>query len=73
MHDMVVRNGTIVNHDEAYRADLGIDSGRFTAVYQPGTAPGAQTDVDASGLLVFPGFIDPHVHIGYPDRDWQAG
>ncbi len=71
MHDLVICGGVVVNHDEMYGADIGVDDGRFSAIYQPGKAPASRQRVDAAGLFVFPGFIDPHVHIGYPDRDWQ--
>lgn len=71
MHEAVIRGGMIVNHDEMYPADVGVDQGRFTGIYPPGKAPEAERSVNAEGLLVFPGFIDPHVHIGYPDRDWE--
>lgn len=71
MHELVIRGGVLVNHDDMYRADIAVDSGCFSAIYQPGKAPASLQDIDAAGLFVFPGFIDPHVHIGYPDRDWQ--
>src|SRR3712207_5620999 len=32
------------------------------AIAAPGEAFGAEEEIDATGLLVFPGFIDPHVH-----------
>lgn len=71
MHDLVIRGGTLVGPDEVYAADIAADGGRFSAIYQPGCAPESACTLDASGLFVLPGLIDPHVHIGYPDRDWR--
>lgn len=47
-----------------FRADIGITDGRIALVAEPGTAIDAEATIDASGLHVFPGVIDPHAHIG---------
>jgi len=65
---MIVRNGMVafLGHDDFDRADLRIEDGRFTGIAQGlEPAPGEEV-VDASGLLVFPGAIDPHVHFDEP-------
>ena len=59
-HDLVIRNGTVVFPWGIAAADLGIAGGRIAAI---GSAvrDGAET-IDARGLHVLPGIIDPHVH-----------
>ena len=66
MHDMVIRNGTIVDGTgaAAFTGDIAIDGGRISAV---ATAAGSKIgpgreEVDATGLHVTPGFVDIHTH-----------
>ncbi|MBI2766701.1 MAG: amidohydrolase family protein [Chloroflexi bacterium] len=62
MHDLVIRNGAIVDGTGAPRfiGDVAIDAGTISAV---GTVEdrGAR-EIDAAGLLVTPGFVDIHTH-----------
>ncbi len=62
MHDMVIRNGTIVDGTGAapFTGDVAIDGGRITAVGTI-TAEGRE-EIDATGLHVTPGFVDIHTH-----------
>ena len=64
-YELLVKNGTLVRPGaEPEPADLAADRGRIVAVERPGRlADGART-IDASGLHVMPGAIDPHVHLG---------
>ncbi len=62
MLDYVIRNGLVVDGtgSPGARADVGIRDGRIAAVGtldEPGT-----TELDAEGLVVAPGIIDPHTH-----------
>ena len=57
----LIRGGTVCTPDGMQQADLLVDNGCITAVGEGLTAPGAQ-EVDATGLLVMPGFIDIHTH-----------
>jgi len=62
MYDLVVRNGVVVDGTGAprYRADIAISDGRIVAI---GNVDGpAKRTIDAEGLVVSPGFIDPHTH-----------
>ncbi len=62
MHDMVIRGGTIVDGSggEPFTGDVAIDGGRITAV---GTVPArGREEIDATGMLVTPGFVDIHTH-----------
>src|SRR3989440_8790876 len=62
MLDLLIRNGLLVDGTGApgRRADVGIGSGRITGIGQ--LADSAQKTIDASDLVVAPGFIDPHTH-----------
>lgn len=61
--DVLIRNGIIVDGsgNPWYAADVGIEGERITRIGDLGNA-GAETVIDASGLVVAPGFIDPHTH-----------
>lgn len=61
--DLAVRGGVLVGADQAVRADLGVRQGRVVAV---GEVPTAAEEVDARGLWVLPGLVDPHVHFRDP-------
>jgi N-acyl-D-aspartate/D-glutamate deacylase len=62
MHDLVVRNGTVVDGTGAARrqVDVAIDDGLITAL-EP-KAGLARREVNAEGLLVTPGWVDIHTH-----------
>lgn len=59
---LLIRHGTVVTTTGSMAADILCHDGRIAALLAPGEAATADEHVDASGLLVFPGFIDPHVH-----------
>jgi cytosine/adenosine deaminase-related metal-dependent hydrolase len=66
---LLIRGGTAVDTDpvSARRADVLVEDGRI-AVVAPGiAAPDGAEVVDATGMLVLPGFVDTHRHT------WQAG
>lgn len=62
MHDLVLRGGTLVDGTgaKARTGDLAIDGDRIVQV--GGKAGAGRRDVDASGLLVAPGWVDVHTH-----------
>src|SRR5450756_72648 len=62
MHDIVIRNGKVVDGTGAppVRADIAIEGDRITKV---GAVPDrGKREIDASGRIVTPGFVDIHTH-----------
>ncbi|HXG23895.1 MAG TPA: amidohydrolase family protein, partial [Chthonomonadales bacterium] len=61
-YDIVIRNGTIVDGTGGprYRADIAVAGGKIAAIGK--VTDGARKMIDASGLIVAPGFVDPHTH-----------
>ena len=70
--DLVVHGGSVVTSRDVSLADIAITGGRITAVRPDLEAAGAEV-IDASGLHIFPGGIDSHVHFNEPGRtDWET-
>ncbi|MGF7033198.1 dihydropyrimidinase [Paenibacillus mucilaginosus] len=61
----LIRGGTIVTASDTYRADLLLRDGRIAAIGVGLPAEGAEV-VDAAGLYVMPGGVDPHTHLDMP-------
>ena len=64
-YDLLITNGTVVDGTGAarYRADIGVAQGRIAEIAPTGTLnENAPCVIDASDLIVAPGFIDPHTH-----------
>ncbi|MFZ4432452.1 MAG: N-acyl-D-amino-acid deacylase family protein [Microthrixaceae bacterium] len=64
MHDVVVRNGLVVDGTGAPAAhgDVAIDGETIVEVTAPGRAGRARHEIDADGRLVTPGWVDVHTH-----------
>lgn len=62
MHDLVIRNGTIVDGSGAPRfvADVAVDGGLITAIGP--NLPKGKEEIDAAGKIVAPGWVDIHTH-----------
>src|ERR1700693_1559873 len=64
---LLIRNADIITADSRQHGDIYVEDELITRIGKNLDAPPPGTEViDASGKLVFPGFIDPHVHIYLP-------
>ena len=61
-YDVLIKNGTVVDGTGAPRqqADVAITGGKVAAIGK--ITDGAKRVIDASDLIVSPGFVDPHTH-----------
>ena len=62
MHDLAIRGGTVLDGSggEPFTGDIAVEGGHIVSV--GGRTGPARRDVDASGALVTPGFVDVHTH-----------
>lgn len=65
MYDLILKNGTLVNHDGITKRDVGVINGQIS---QLGNLDGAKADkvIDCSSLHILPGVIDSQVHLREP-------
>jgi dihydropyrimidinase len=63
---LLIRNADIVTADSRMRGDVYAEDEIITRIGPNLDAPPDAEVIDASGKLLFPGFIDPHVHIYLP-------
>src|SRR5262252_10956492 len=71
MSELVIRDGTVVTPESVRKADIAIEAGIIQAI-EP-ELPGAVEEINATGLHVFPGLIDVHVHFNEPGHtDWEG-
>src|SRR5580658_5165130 len=63
---LLIRNADIVTADSRVRGDMYAEGETITRIGAGLAAPPDTEIIDATGKLVFPGFIDPHVHIYLP-------
>ena len=60
---LLVRGGTVVNAETTARADVLCENGKIVQVAENIAPPTGAQVVDAGGMLVMPGGIDPHTHM----------
>lgn len=63
---LLIKNGEIVTADRQYKADMLIEGETISLIGENLIAPDDAEVIDAAGKYVFPGFIDPHVHVHLP-------
>ena len=61
-YDLVIKNGTVIDGTGAFRrrADVAVNDGKVAEIGK--VTGGATETIDASDLIVSPGFVDPHTH-----------
>jgi len=63
MLDLLIKSGLIVDGQTAIKGSIGIAGSRIVGRYAEGEAlPASREEIDARGLLIMPGVVDPHVH-----------
>ena len=68
--DLIIRGGTVVTPDGGRQTDIGVADGKIVSMGAHGTA---RAEIDCTGLHIFPGLIDSHVHFNEPGRtDWEG-
>jgi len=69
---LAIRGGRVVADEGERDADVIVDGERIDSIVEPG-AGSADQEIDARGLLVFPGVVDAHVHFNEPGREeWEG-
>ncbi len=63
---LLIKNGEIITADSRYQADILCEGETITRIDRNLAVPAGAEVIDATGQYVFPGFIDPHVHIYLP-------
>jgi len=63
---VLIKNGTIVNADQSFQADVLCADGKIQEIGNNISAPSGAEVVDAAGQYVMPGGIDPHTHMQLP-------
>jgi dihydropyrimidinase len=63
---LLIKNGEIITANKRYVADILCEGETITRIGRGLKAPAGAEVIDARGKYVFPGFIDPHVHIYLP-------
>jgi dihydropyrimidinase len=66
MTTLLVRGGTVVTADDSVRSDVLCRDGKIVAIEPNMQVPTGTEIVDAGGMLVMPGGIDPHTHMELP-------
>ena len=64
--NILIRGGTVVNADRAFRADVLCEGDRIVAIGPEVAAPPGAHVIDAGGQYVMPGGIDTHTHMQLP-------
>jgi dihydropyrimidinase len=62
MHDLVIINGTCVTPQGTTEMDIGVNDGQIVQLATSNNEIEGHYKINATGKLVFPGFIDAHVH-----------
>lgn len=65
---IVVRNGNVLTADGWAQVDVLIRDGQIAAI---GSGLEGDSQIDASGCLVGPGFVDLHTHLREPGQTWK--
>jgi len=72
----LIKNGTVVNSNLSMKYDVLIENEKIVGLYQPGKFVDSNSSklniIDAQGLHVLPGGIDPHCHVGFTSGQFTS-
>jgi dihydropyrimidinase len=68
---LLIKNGTCVNSDSVFNADLAVNDGKIIQIGNNLAFEPDQT-IDAAGRYVLPGVIDTHVHLPWPSSNFDS-
>jgi dihydropyrimidinase len=63
MLDLAIVGAIVVTPTGVARADVGVAAGKIASIALPGAIDSAQRVVDARGMILIPGAVDPHTHL----------
>ena len=66
--DLLIINGTVATSSGTERVDIAVDGGKIVAIASRDALPAGREQIDARGLHLLPGLVDPHVHVRDPGR-----
>lgn len=66
---ILIKNGKVINHNKTQDINVLIENGNIIALTND--EPKAEKVIDATGMLVVPGFIDMHVHFRDPGLEYK--
>jgi len=64
----IIKNGTLITASETFKADILVEGEKISQIGGDLTHPSADI-IDAEGMLILPGGVDPHVHLDLPMFD----
>ncbi len=71
-YDLIIRNGQVVTARDVARASIAVTGEKIVEIAADISGTAGE-EIDATGLHVFPGLIDPHVHFNEPGRtEWEG-
>lgn len=70
--DLIIKNGTVVQSHATTREHVIVDGGTIRELTPRADLPDARVTIDATGLHVLPGLIDPHVHFRAPGLEYKG-
>lgn len=62
--EILIRGGTVVTSERRFDADVRVRDGTIVEIGSGLAAGAGARAIDATGLRVMPGGVDPHVHLG---------
>jgi dihydroorotase-like cyclic amidohydrolase len=68
MHDLLLKNATVVTPQGLLYGGVAIDGETITSVGADATLGRAHREIDLQGKVIFPGVFDPHMHLGSGDE-----